>query len=189
MTVTATPIDGVLILEPKVFSDARGRFLETWSGPRYDEAGVPGPFVQDNVSVSRRGVVRGLHFQRPNPQGKLVGVFHGAVYDVAVDVRPGSPTFGRWVSAELTAESGRQLWVPEGLAHGFQALEEGTVLYYKCTGPYSPADEWAVRWDDPELGIEWPLADPVVSAKDAAAPSLRDLASHWAPMSGEVRDQ
>ena len=163
------------MLEPRVFADERGRFVETWNAERYAEVGIPGPFVQDNVSVSKRGVLRGLHFQNPNVQGKLVSVLHGAVYDVAVDLRVGSPTFGEWVGVELSAEDGRQMWIPEGFAHGFQALEDGTVFSYKCTAAYSPADEHSLRWDDPALRITWPLSDPMVSAKDAAAPVLMEL--------------
>lgn len=172
MKVIETKLDGVLILEPRVFADERGRFVETWNAERYAEAGISGPFVQDNVSVSKRSVLRGLHFQNPNPQGKLVSVLQGAVYDVAVDLRRGSPTFAEWISAELSAENGRQMWIPQGFAHGFQALGDGTVFGYKCTAPYSPADERSLRWDDPALGIAWPLDESLVSAKDAAAPTL-----------------
>lgn len=175
MRVVETKLEGVLIVEPRVFEDERGSFVESWNAKRYAELGIEGEFVQDNVSVSKRGVIRGLHFQEPNPQGKLVSVLYGAVYDVAVDVRPDSPTFGQWVGVELSAEGGRQLWIPEGFAHGFQALQDGTVFSYKCTGYYAPRDEQSVRWDDPELGIRWPLADQIVSAKDAAAPLLTEL--------------
>jgi dTDP-4-dehydrorhamnose 3,5-epimerase len=175
VTVTETKLEGVLVLEPRVFADERGRFVETWNAERYAEAGILGPFVQDNVSVSKRGVLRGLHFQNPNAQGKLVSVLHRTVYDVAVDLRQGSPTFGEWVGVELSAENGRQMWIPEGFAHGFQALCDGTVFSYKCTAPYSPTDEHSLRWDDPALGIDWPLAEPVVSVKDAAAPVLMGL--------------
>ena len=173
--MTETKLEGVLVLEPRVFADERGAFVETWNAERYAALGIEGPFVQDNVSVSKRGVVRGLHFQNPNPQGKLVSVLHGAVYDVAVDLRVGSETFGEWVGVELSAENGRQMWIPEGFAHGFQALADGTVFSYKCTAYYSPADERSLRWDDPALGIAWPLAEPIVSAKDAAAPVLMGL--------------
>lgn len=173
MTIKETKLEGVL--EPRVFADARGRFVETWNAERYAGLGIPGPFVQDNVSVSKRGVLRGLHFQNPNAQGKLVSVLHGAVWDVAVDLRVDSPTFGEWVGVELSAENGRQMWIPEGFAHGFQALEDATVFGYKCTAAYSPADEHSLRWDDPALGIAWPLAEPRVSAKDGAAPGLMQL--------------
>lgn len=177
MRVIETKLDGVLILEPRVFEDERGRFLETWNAERYAEAGILGPFVQDNVSVSKRGVLRGLHFQNPNPQGKLVSVLQGAVYDVAVDLRTDSPTFKEWVGVELSAENGRQMWIPEGFAHGFQALADRSVFSYKCTAPYSPADEHVLRWDDPALGIEWPLDEPVMAQKDAEAPLIADLPS------------
>jgi len=177
VTVTETKLEGVLVLEPRVFADERGHFLETWNAERYAEAGISGPFMQDNVSVSKRGVLRGLHFQNPNAQGKLVSVLHGFVYDVAVDLRTDSPTFGEWVGVELSAEDGRQMWIPEGFAHGFQALEDGTVFSYKCTASYSPTDEHSLRWNDPALGIVWPLADPFVSAKDAEALSLREFKS------------
>ena len=177
VTVTETKLEGLLVLEPRVFSDERGRFLETWKAERYEALGISGPFVQDNVSVSERGVLRGLHFQNPTPQGKLVTVLHGSAYDVAVDLRVGSPTFGEWVGVELSAESGRQMWIPGGFAHGLQALAHGTVFSYKCTARYSPAEEHTVRWDDPALGIEWPLANPVVSRKDTAAPTLAELAN------------
>jgi dTDP-4-dehydrorhamnose 3,5-epimerase len=175
MRVLETGLEGVLIVEPRVFEDERGSFVENWHASRYAELGIEGPFVQDNVSVSKRGVIRGLHFQAPNPQGKLVAVLHGAVYDVAVDVRAGSRAFGRWVGVELSAANARQLWIPAGFAHGFQALQEGTVLSYKCTGYYSPADERSVHWQDPDIGITWPIAEPLLSPKDAAAPVLADL--------------
>lgn len=175
MRVRETKLEGVLIVEPRVFADERGCFLETWNAERYAALGIPGPFVQDNVSVSKRGVVRGLHYQNPNAQGKLVSVLHGAVYDVAVDLREGAPTFGEWVGVELSAGDGRQVWIPEGFAHGFQALCDGAVFSYKCTAPYSPADERGLRWDDPALGIEWPLDEPVVSPKDVAAPRLAEV--------------
>lgn len=176
MKVIETKLDGVLILEPRVFEDERGRFQETWNAERYAELGVSGPFVQDNVSVSKKGVLRGLHFQNPNPQGKLVSVLQGAVYDVAVDVRQGSPTFAEWVGAELSAENGRQMWIPEGFAHGFQALTNETVFSYKCTNLYSPPDEHSLRWSDPALSIEWPLPEPLTAPKDAAAPLLVEIA-------------
>lgn len=175
MKVIETELEGVLILEPRVFEDDRGSFMESWNDSRYKEFGIEGPFVQDNVSVSNRGVIRGLHFQDPNPQGKLVSVLHGGVYDVAVDVRIGSPTFGKWIAVELTAENRRQLWIPEGFAHGFQALSDGTVFSYKCTSYYSAGHEHSVRWDDPDIGIEWPIAEALLSPKDAAAPYFRGI--------------
>ena len=136
---------------------------------RYQDAGLDAVFVQDNLSFSRRGTLRGLHFQNPNPQGKLVMVLQGDVYDVAVDLRRGSPTFGRWEAVQLSAESHRQFYIPPGFAHGFQVTSDTALFHYKCTAPYSPSDERAIRWDDPALGIPWPISDPIVSAKDAAA--------------------
>ena len=181
MNVLTTAIPGVLILEPRVFGDARGFFLESFNQRAFDEAvGAHVEFVQDNHSRSRRGVLRGLHFQRgEHAQGKLVRVAAGAVFDVAADIRPGSPTFGRWVGVELSSENQRQLWVPPGLAHGFLVLSESADFLYKTTAYYAPQDEGAVRWDDPDLAIAWPDvgAPPQLSAKDVAAPSLRESAA------------
>jgi dTDP-4-dehydrorhamnose 3,5-epimerase len=181
MNVLTTAIPGVLILEPRVFGDARGFFLESFNQRAFDEAvGAHVEFVQDNHSRSRRGVLRGLHFQRgEHAQGKLVRVASGAVFDVAADIRPGSPTFGRWVGVELSSENQRQLWVPPGLAHGFLVLSESADFLYKTTAYYAPQDEGAVRWDDPDLAIAWPDvgAPPQLSAKDVAAPSLRESAA------------
>jgi dTDP-4-dehydrorhamnose 3,5-epimerase len=173
--VTPTEIPGVLIIEPKVFGDERGFFLETFNAQRYAEAGIPGPFVQDNYSRSVKGTLRGLHFQEPQPQGKLVQVVAGAVWDVAVDIRKGSPTFGKWVGVELSADNKRQFWVPPGFAHGFYVLSESADFQYKCTALYAPQNDRGLRWDDPELAITWPLSGPPkLSAKDAAAPLLKD---------------
>ncbi len=176
MNVVATSLPGVLIVEPRVFGDDRGFFFESWNASTFAAAGVEATFVQDNHSKSQRGVLRGLHYQNPEPQGKLVRVVAGAVYDVAVDVRRTSPHFGHWFGVELSAANKRMLWVPEGFAHGFLALENGTEFLYKCTRLYRPEHEQAVRWDDPAIGIEWPLADiqPSQSAKDAAATVLAD---------------
>jgi dTDP-4-dehydrorhamnose 3,5-epimerase len=175
VTVLETPIDGVRIVQPAVFPDDRGYFLETWNRERYAQHGIPDTFVQDNVSLSRRGVLRGLHFQNPGAQGKLVSVLRGAVWDVAVDLRRGSHTFGRWVAEELTAENARQLWIPEGFAHGFVVLSDEALFSYKCTAPYRRDAERSLRWNDPDLAIHWPVRDPLVSPKDAAAPLLRDV--------------
>ena len=175
MTLHETSLPGVLLVETRIFGDARGRFQETWNAARYREAGLDATFVQDNVSVSEKGVLRGLHLQNPNPQGKLVSVLHGSVFDVALDVRPHSPHFGRWVGYDLTAENGRQLWIPPGFAHGFVVTGETATFLYKCTDFYAPADEISIRWDDSDLGIDWPIRTPQVSAKDAAAPCLRDI--------------
>jgi dTDP-4-dehydrorhamnose 3,5-epimerase len=175
MNVVDTALPGVLLIEPTVHRDDRGSFLESFHAERYEAAGITGPFVQDNVSVSRRGVLRGLHFQQPHAQQKLVGVLAGEVFDVAVDVRAGSPTFGRWTSYRLSADNKRQLYVPEGFAHGFLALSDHTVLCYKCSDYYRPDAERVLRWDDPEVAIEWPMHDVILSARDAEAPSLQEL--------------
>jgi dTDP-4-dehydrorhamnose 3,5-epimerase len=184
MNVVPTELPGVVILEPRVFRDDRGYFLETWSRDRYAAAGLPAEFVQDNLSYSTRGVLRGLHYQHPRAQGKLVGVLRGEVYDVAVDIRRGSPTFGRWVGVTLSAENGRQLYVPVGFAHGFVVMGEEALFVYKCTAPYDPGGEGSIVWDDPDLGIRWPLpagAAPRLSPKDAAAPRLRDVPADRLP--------
>jgi dTDP-4-dehydrorhamnose 3,5-epimerase len=166
MNVSATSLAGVLLIEPRVFGDARGFFQETWQQARYAEAGIAGKFVQDNLSRSRRGVLRGLHFQQPNPQGKLVYVLEGEVYDVAVDIRRGSPSFGRAEGFSLSAENHRQLYIPPGFAHGFCVLSETALFAYKCTAPYDPACEATLRWDDSDLGIAWPIEAPELSDKD-----------------------
>jgi dTDP-4-dehydrorhamnose 3,5-epimerase len=175
MRVLPCEIQGPVVIEPDVFGDARGFFMESWSRRRYAEVGLDFDFVQDNFSLSRQGTLRGLHFQNPQPQGKLVSVLQGAVFDVAVDIRRGSPTFGRWVGVELSAENRRQFFIPIGFAHGFQALSETALFHYKCTAAYSPRDEAGFRWDDPDVAIRWPLASPALSKRDAAAPLLRDL--------------
>ncbi len=177
MTLEVVPTDlpGVLVLQPRVFRDARGFFLETYSARAYREAGIPAEFVQDNFSRSARGTLRGLHFQEPDAQGKLCSVSRGKVWDVAVDVRRGSPTFGKWTAVELDDVSLRRIWIPPGFAHGFCVVSDVADFHYKCTAPYAPASERAVRWDDPALAIPWPLAEaPVLSARDAAAPLLAD---------------
>lgn len=175
MKVQETALPGVLLIEPQVFGDSRGFFLETFSAERYEAAGVRGPFVQDNMSLSAKGIVRGMHLQHPNAQGKLVWVVQGAVLDVALDVRVGSPTFGRWVAEELSADNKRQLWVPPGFAHGFCVTSESAVFVYKCTQYYAPKEEVGVLWNDPDLGIPWPVVEPVVSPKDRALPRLADV--------------
>lgn len=174
MKVTPLELPGLLLLEPKVFGDDRGFFMELYHAKRYADAGIPGPFVQDNYSRSARGTLRGLHFQEPQGQGKLVQVLVGTVYDVAVDVRKGSPTFGRWAAAELSAENRRQLWIPPGFAHGFCVVSEFADFHYKCTTLYAPETERAIAWNDPDLAIPWPVREPVLSAKDARAPRLKD---------------
>ena len=175
MNLIETDLPGVLIIEPKVFGDERGFFMESWNGRRYEEAGLPGRFVQDNLSYSTHGVLRGLHFQNPNPQGKLVSVLRGEVFDVAVDIRIGSPTFGRWTGTTLSAENKRQLYVPPSFAHGFVVTSEAALFFYKCTDYYAPASEGTIVWSDPEIGIEWPVAEPIVSDKDRIALQLRAM--------------
>lgn len=178
LQVTPTALPEVCIVEPKVFGDARGFFMESWNEARFNDAlGQNIHFVQDNHSRSSRGVLRGLHYQLdPHPQGKLVRCTSGAVFDVAVDVRRSSPNFGRWVGVELTADNHRQLWIPPGFAHGFVVISETADFLYKTSGCYAPECEGAVRWDDPAIGIEWPLdgITPQLSAKDVAAPLLKD---------------
>lgn len=175
MNVVPTTLPDVLIIEPRLFGDQRGFFLETFQHDRYVHAGVSRPFVQDNLSRSSRGVLRGLHVQNPCTQGKLVSVMRGRVLDVAVDVRVGSPTFGQHVAVELNEDNRRQLWVPRGFAHGFAVLSETADFFYKCDNLYSPTDEIVVRWDDPAIGIGWGIESPSLAAKDAAAPLLADI--------------
>ena len=170
-----TDLPGVCILEPDVFGDARGFFLETWSQTRYAELGLHESFVQDNVSKSARGILRGLHLQHPNGQGKLVQVLHGQVFDVAVDVRSDSPTFGEWFGTFLSGDDHRQLYIPPGFAHGFCVTSESALFMYKCTVGYHRETELGVAWDDPDLAIPWPQRSPQLSAKDAVWPRLRDI--------------
>ena len=181
MNLIETDLPGVLIIEPKVFGDERGFFMESWNGRRYEEAGLPGRFVQDNLSYSTHGLLRGLHFQNPNPQVKLVSVLRGEVFDVAVDIRVGSPTFGKWTGTTLSAENKRQLYVPPSFAHGFVVTGEAALFFYKCTDYYAPASEGTVVWSDPEIGIEWPVAEPIVSDKDRIAPQLREMSEDVLP--------
>jgi dTDP-4-dehydrorhamnose 3,5-epimerase len=174
--VIETKLKDCVIIEPKVHGDERGFFLETFQVERYaDLAGVTLPFVQDNYSRSTRGVLRGLHFQKYKPQGKLVRVVKGEVYDVAVDIRSGSPSFGQWEAVVLSAENKTQFWVPPGFAHGFVVLSDTADFEYKCTDYYDPADEGCIRWSDPDLNISWPIDSPVLSDKDSKAPKLIDL--------------
>jgi len=174
VNIIETAIPGVLIIEPRVFGDARGCFMETWNAAAFAAAGLDLAFVQDNHSRSQKGVLRGLHFQNPGPQGKLVRVTNGAVFDVAVDLRASSPTFGKWVGVELSAANKRMFWVPEGLAHGFLTLEDDTDFLYKCTAPYAPQSEFTLAWNDPAVGIAWPVGgiDPLISEKDARGLAL-----------------
>lgn len=174
MEVTKTRVDGVLLIKPKVFGDERGYFVETYQKERYSEIGITHTFVQDNHSMSRRGILRGLHYQTKHPQGKLVMVSLGAVFDVAVDIRLDSPTFGKWFGAILSQENQYQLWIPPGLAHGFLVLSDIAHFHYKCTDFYDPKNEASILWNDPELNIEWPFAEDVVlSQKDMNALSFK----------------
>jgi len=172
MDIVETSLPGVLIVKPRVFGDVRGYFQETYQAERYAAAGIPGPFVQDNLSYSQKGVLRGLHFQDPNPQGKLVSVLQGEVFDVAVDLRRDSPTFGRWFGEYLSAENHWQLWVPPGFGHGFCVTSDTALFAYKCTDFYNAACEGCIAWNDPELAIDWPVSQPLVSAKDEQGMSL-----------------
>lgn len=181
MNVTRTKIKDVLVIEPTVHRDERGFFLESWHEQQLAEKGLVARFVQDNHSRSVRGTLRGLHYQIGNPQGKLVRVVYGDVYDVAVDLRRSSPTFGQWVHEGLTSENHKQLWIPPGFAHGFYVRSERADLLYKCTTYYTPANDRTVRWDDPDLAIHWPLLDdrpPILSDKDASASLLRDAPTY-----------
>ena len=181
MKVIETNLPGVLILEPRVFGDARGFFQETWQRERYRQAGIEADFVQDNLSFSGRGVLRGLHFQNPNAQGKLVQVLQGEVFDVAVDIRRGSPTFGQWASVTLSSDNKRQFYVPPDFAHGFCVISETALFSYKCTDLYNPEAECAIRWDDPAIGIDWPVTNPSLSEKDEKALALHQLPEERLP--------
>lgn len=177
MDIIACAIDGPLIIEPRVFGDERGFFMESWNAAAFAAAGLDMAFVQDNHSRSQKGVLRGMHFQNPGAQGKLVRVVNGAVFDVVVDLRRSSPTFGQWTGVELSAGNRRMLWVPEGFAHGFLTLEDGTDFLYKCTTPYSPQGEHTLAWDDPDVGIDWPVdgIEVQLSAKDREGKSLAQV--------------
>jgi dTDP-4-dehydrorhamnose 3,5-epimerase len=181
MKVIKTAIEGCLVIEPRVHGDGRGFFYEGFNARRFAEAGLDLHFVQTNVSRSEQGVLRGLHYQWPNPQGKLVSVLEGEVYDVAVDIRVGSPTFGQWAAAILSAENKRHFWVPEGFAHGFAVLSGPATFVYQCTALYDPAADSGIRWNDAALAIDWPLAAPELSDKDRKAPFLADVAAEKLP--------
>ena len=175
MTVTKLRLPGLRLIELDVYRDQRGYFMETWNECAYRENGLNTDFVQDNLSFSKQGVLRGLHFQNPYPQGKLVSVLRGEVFDVAVDIRSGSDTFGQWEGVTLSANNGRQLYVPEGFAHGFVVTSADALFHYKCTNSYHPKAEGIIRWDDPEIGVTWPLSNPILSDRDAGAPFLNDI--------------
>jgi dTDP-4-dehydrorhamnose 3,5-epimerase len=175
MNIIPTKIPEVMVFEPTVYGDQRGFFFEAFQSDRYAAHGIVGPFVQDNISRSSRGVIRGLHLQNPRGQGKLVTVLRGHVLDVTVDVRVGSPTFAQYVALELSEDNRRQIWIPRGFAHGFAVLSDIAEFFYKCDEVYSPADELAVRWNDPALGIAWRIDAPILSRRDATAPLLADV--------------
>jgi len=175
MRIDKCEIPGVLFIEPKIFSDPRGWFAEIWNKDKYEQAGIEDSFVQDNISCSKRGTLRGLHYQKPYTQGKLVFVIQGEVWDVVVDLRIKSPTFKKWKAFKLTGEGKEQLYIPKGLAHGFCVMSDEAVFQYKCTDKYSPNDEKGIRWDDPELQIPWPVNDPLVSEKDTKWPFMSGL--------------
>jgi dTDP-4-dehydrorhamnose 3,5-epimerase len=174
MKISTCDIPGLVIIDPKVFGDARGYFFESWNEQRYDLI-VQARFVQDNISFSRKGIVRGLHFQNPNGQGKLIQVFQGEVFDVAVDLRRSSPTFRKWHGILLSAENKKQFYIPPGFAHGFAVTSDTALFHYKCTEFYSQKDEMALKWDDPDLGIAWPIPKPTISERDAKGLRLRDI--------------
>jgi dTDP-4-dehydrorhamnose 3,5-epimerase len=188
MKITRTELPGVVLIEPRTYRDARGFFLETWNQARYQELGLPATMVQDNLSWSRRGVLRGLHFQVPACQGKLIYVLSGLIFDVVADVRVGSPNFGRWIGIELSLENSRQLYIPEGFAHGFCVLSATALVAYKCSEAYRPECEVGVAWNDPRIGVRWPLSSPIVSDKDAALRRLDDLPVDFLPRYADFPD-
>ncbi|ULU25216.1 dTDP-4-dehydrorhamnose 3,5-epimerase [Dyella terrae] len=176
MKVIETSLPGVVIIEPQVFGDSRGYFYESYNQAKYEEGGISRTFVQSNVSRSAKGVLRGLHYQWPNPQGKLVSVLEGEVFDVAVDIRHGSPTFGQWAGVMLSAENKRHFWIPEGFAHGFCVVSDDATFSYQCTALYDREADAGVRWNDASIGIDWPVSHPLLSEKDEKAPLLQDVA-------------
>lgn len=182
MKVIETNLPGVLIIEPRIFGDARGFFQETWRQEKYEDIGIRESFVQDNLSFSTRGVLRGLHYQKPNAQGKLVSVVQGEVFDVAVDIRIGSPNFGQWTGVILSGDNHRQLWVPPGFAHGFCVLSDTTYFTYKCTDVYTPSAEGGIMWNDPDIDIQWPLQDVILSDKDQVYARLKDVPIECLPV-------
>ncbi len=180
MNVTQTAIEGLIVIDPDVYRDERGFFSESFNRDRYREAGITDVFVQDNLSVSKKDVVRGLHYQAPPlAQGKLVSVLRGRVLDVAVDIRSGSPTYGKFVMVELSAENHKQFWIPAGFAHGFVSLEDDTLFVYKCTAPYSKEHDRGIRWNDPVIGIDWSVESPIVSEKDRVHPLLSEIVQEF----------
>jgi len=191
MNVTAPGLPGVLLFEPDAFEDSRGYFQETWNRDRYAAAGLKARFVQDSLSFSKNGVLRGLHLQNPNGQGKLVSVLSGEVFDAIADVRRGSPAFGRWFGCVLSARNRLQMWIPPGFAHGFCVLSPSALFHYKCTRLYDPRSEIGIRWNDPAIGIPWPIKRPILSGKDLALPLLAEIPARrlprWNPAEGGAR--
>jgi dTDP-4-dehydrorhamnose 3,5-epimerase len=179
---TELELPGVILIEPQIFNDPRGFFLEAYHGERYGKAGIMGPFVQDNHSHSRKATLRGLHYQLKSPQGKLIYVVSGSIFDVAVDIRKGSPHFGKWVGVSLSSENRRQLFVPGGFAHGFCVLSDEVDVIYKCTDFYAPDDEFGILWSDEVLGVDWPIPDPVLSDKDSGNVRLADIPEEHLPV-------
>jgi dTDP-4-dehydrorhamnose 3,5-epimerase len=182
LKIQKTALPGVILIEPKIFKDSRGFFMETFHKGKYEEAGIDQDFVQDNYSHSSSGTLRGLHYQLKHPQGKLIYVITGEIFDVAVDIRYGSPTLGQWAGFTLSSENRRQVFIPEGFAHGFCVLSEAADVLYKCTDLYKPDDEYGIVWSDKTVGIEWPVAKPTVSDKDRDYPGLREVPSHHLPI-------
>jgi dTDP-4-dehydrorhamnose 3,5-epimerase len=185
MKIVQTSLPGAVVIEPQVFGDARGFFYESYNKAKYVAAGIASDFVQSNVSRSSKGVLRGLHYQWPNPQGKLVSVLEGEVYDVAVDIRRGSPTFGQWAGVMLTAENHRHFWIPEGFAHGFCVLSDHATFSYQCSALYDAKADASVHWNDASLGIDWPISAPQLSEKDLKAPLLADIPADRLPLFAE----
>ena len=182
MKIIKTELEGALIIEPRVFEDARGYFMETYQYERYKDAGIDKVFVQDNLSYSEKNTLRGLHYQINKPQAKLVQVLKGKVFDVAVDIREGSSTYGKWTGVELSDENKRQFYIPEGFAHGFCVLSETAYFVYKCSDYYSPEDEMGILWSDPDIGIKWPVSEPVLSEKDMKYSSLKEIKPEMLPV-------
>ena len=181
MKIVPTELEGVQVIEPQVFADERGFFMESFQKQRYREAGIETEFVQDNISRSVRNTLRGLHYQHPNDQAKLVQALEGEIYDVAVDIRRGSPTFGRWVDVVLSDQNRRQFYIPAGFAHGFCVLSASALFLYKCSAFYTPEAEGGICWDDPDLAIPWPVRSPILSRRDSRFTPLRDVAAHRLP--------
>ncbi len=182
MKVIETRLPGCVVIEPAVFGDERGFFFEGWNAARFGQLGLPDRFVQSNVSSSSKGVLRGLHYQWPRPQGKLVSVLEGEVYDVAVDIRRGSPTFGQWEAVVLSAQNKRQFWIPEGFAHGFAVLSDTALFHYLCTDVYVKEADAGVRWNDADIAVDWPVGAPTLSPKDEHAPFLKDIVEERLPV-------